>query len=1065
MRCVKNLLSPALCRIAWSALLAVAAPGGALLYAAEAGGVTVPGQVTSVVSQQNQVLITCAGAQVRLEFCTASTVRVSLAGLNEAFAPNESNMVARYDWPLVARQVKETPELYTVSTEALVLEVQKKPLQLSFYNKGKQRLLARTQAADGLSVGGVATAPVCRLELDAGGQTERFFGLGMQFWSGDLRGTLRSVSMEAYYSARKEGLGETHYVNPFVISTAGYGIYLHTAANSRFDLGHTSPKTWSFTPAMGGLDFYFFAGAEFAPIIKSFNELCGMPTMPPRYALGLAYRGAEKGGTAEKLLETVQKFRKVGVPLDIVGTEPTWQTGRGTHVWSPEFVKDPTAWIREMRQLGVRVNLWERNEYYPGRMPDYTGVEPYMAKGEKEHVVDLTLPEARKAWFAGARAAAFDRGVQGFKADENDHPRPAPGALMPGGMPQEMYANLHPTLIQHTYVEGNRAAFNQRYFGWSRGGFTGAQRYPVAGYSDASDFVEYIRATVNMGFWGAYFCPEYRQTSDRSNERLQMMFMSPYALDNEWITGAVPAVNKAGEASPVYLKYARLRYRLIPYLYAAFWHQHRTGLPVVRHTITEFPRDGRAWRQDLQYFLGRDLLVAPLHENPRQVYLPEGTWIDFWSGERVVGGRALAWPAKDGNLPLFLRPGSIIPLQPDMDFVDQKPVDPLTLLVTPGNSPAGGSLFYEDDGRSYDFERGDYAEMPLSVSQLNAQQVRLTVGPTHAPGAFKPIPRMVVVQALIPGGAAEASVDGRALTRLDEQAQAVADREGFWSTAERKGTAWVRVRSKTAGMQIELRSAAPIDDQDAYRKVYASEVEEANRRLAALKAQPKTPASTPLILTTALAEAAQLAATPANLPQALARLNLAGDALADLATDVAITRRVAVEAQTLRNGNATSGYGNPKKDHLVRHDAADPSNEARTLLAFDLSGLSDAPSSVHLSLACIDAGRPKPGHKAIHLMLYALPNNPDLANATWENTPLDPAQLVPVVDFFPEKGETQELDVTAAVKQALAAKRTRITFVLDCLDDMGTGRPLVIAGPKNFQNKAIQPALIVRSSK
>jgi alpha-glucosidase len=1051
-------------RLALCALLATAVPGGAVLHAAEIGAGIVPGSVTSVDSNNNQVLVTCAGAKVRLEFCTASIVRVSLAGSTEDFAPNESNLVVRYDWPLVARQVKETPEQYNISTEAMVVELQKKPLQLSFYNKGKERLLTRTLLKNGLELA-EPSRRVCRMELDAGGKTEHFFGLGMQFWRCDLRGSERRVAMAANYSAREEGMGETHYVNPFLLSTAGYGIYLHTAAASRFDLGHSSPKMYSFSPDMGGLDFYFFTGPEFAPIIRAFNELCGKPTMPPRYALGLAYRGAEKDGSGEKLMAAVQKYRRAGVPLDIAGTEPSWQTSRGSHVWSPDYVKNPTAWIGDLRKLGVQVNLWERDEYVSGRMPDYAGVEPHLGKGKTQSVPDLTLQAAREAWFAGARAVAFDRGAQGFKVDENEHWTPNPGATMPSGLPQEMYANLHPTWVQRAYVEGCRTAFNQRYFGWSRGGFTGAQRYPVPGYTDASDFCDYIRATVNMGFWGAYFCPEYRYTGDRPQQRIQMMFFSPYALDNEWTTGAVPAVTKTGAANPLYQTYARLRYRLIPYYYSAFWQQHRTGLPVVRHTLTEFPRDDRAWRQDLQYFLGRDLLVAPLYENPRQVYLPEGTWIDFWSGERVVGGRSLVWQTTDKNLPLFIRPGAIIPLQPDMDFVDQKPVDPLTLLVTPGVSPAGGTVLYEDDGISYDFEGGAYAETPLSLSMPTAKDLRLTIGPTRAPGTFKPKRQMVVVQALLPGGAAEATVDGRGLTRLDAQAQAVADREGFWSTAERNGTAWVRVRAKDAETTIAIRGTAPLQDQEAYRKAYAAEVDGAQKRLAALRAQPKTQAGTLAILTTALAEAGKLAQTPVGLPQALARLNAVGDALSDLAPASSSQRRVAVDGLTLKNGNATAGTGDPKKDYLVRHDGADSSNEARTLLAFNLADLPEAPTSVHLALTCLDAGVPLPGHDAIHLMMYALNTDPDLTKATWENTPLDPARLVPVIDFFPAKGKTQELDVTAVVKQALAAKRTRITFVLDSLDDMAKGRPLVIAGPRHFENKSVQPALIFRSGK
>ena len=938
------------------------------------GAVTVPGDVASIVSTGNQVLVTCAGARLRLEFCTAAMVRVSLAGPGEEFAPNEPNMVVRYDWPSVTREVAETPGCYTISTEAMVVEVNKKPLQLAFYSKGKERLLARTLPGNGLEMAG-PDRRVCRMELDAGGRTEHFFGLGIQFWRCDLRGTTRLMKMAPFFSAREENDGETHYVNPFLLSTAGYGIYLHSSAVSRFALGSDSPKEYSFETPLGGMDFYFFAGPEFSRMISAFGELSGRMAMPPRYALGLAYRGLEKGGTGDIFLKAAHTFRDANIPLDIIGTEPSWQTSRSTHEWSPAFTADPKAWIESMASLHLRVNLWERNEYRDKGMPAFAAVAPYTVA--KSGLVDLNVPEARDGWFAGSRKAGFDLGAQGFKADENDSGKATPGGKMFSGMPEELYVNLHPMLMQANYWDQCRKTYNRRYFGWSRGGFTGAQRYPVAGYSDAFDFADYIRGTVNSGFWGAYFCPEYRATGDRIDERLQMMFFGPFAIDNEYISGALP-VSSSGKIQPTYLKYDRLRYQLIPYIYAHFWHQHRAGIPLIRHTQMEFPDDPRAWQQDLQYFFGRDLLVAPLYANPRPVYLPEGVWIDYWTGERLAGGRSILFESKSRDLPLFVRAGAVIPMQPEMNYVDEKPADPLTLVVAPGNSR--GFVMYDDDGLTLDYEKGAYAERPVEVTTQGAE-IRVDIGALVSPGNFRPSTTTFVVKVLTGSAPAAVTVNGRALPLLADDKIAGGTDAGWWHTGERRGTTCVRIPAEAAALALKLPS--PLDDAALYRAAYAEEVRLARQMLAAAGGAGGQQAAADLI-GSALVESERLAAVPAKCDQALAALDSALSQAQALVAAAQPQRRAlaATDSGYIGNGANADLNFSTKKELWVMRDTTAPDGEYKSFVRFDLTKLAETPKKAMLSLTCKDAGKPLPGHLEIHCMLHACSQPPDLKTVT-----------------------------------------------------------------------------------
>ena len=1026
------------------------------LQAADAGAAKVPGNVRSVSEKGNETTLVCEGAKVRLQFCAANTLRVSVAGLDEAFPADEPNMVIRYDWPLVQKRSEDKPDAYTISTDELVIDVAKKPLQLSFYSPGRKRLLTRTQPGKAFEL--ETERRVSRFELDAGGATEHFYGLGLQFWRCDLRGTTRVMEMKQFFSAREEEDGRTHFVNPFFLSTAGYGIYLHSSAMSQFDLGQHSPKEYSFETPLGGLDYYFFAGPEFTKIVHSFSEVSGRMDLPPRYSLGLAYRGLEKNGTGEILLKAARIFRENAIPVDIVGTEPSWQTARGTHAWSPAFTTDPAAWVKSMQDLHLRVNLWERDEYKGDRQPGYEGCAAYSAKGEIDSLADMTLQSARDGWFAGAKKIGFDIGCQGFKVDENDHWKPASGKTMPGGMRQELYSNLHPMLVQANYHDQLKQHENKRYFGWSRGSFTGAQRYPVVGYTDAYDFQDYIRCTLNCAFWGAYFCPEYRATGDRSSERLQMMFFGPFAVDNEYISGAVPASSQ-GKVNPTYLKYDSLRYQLIPYIYSYYRQQNQTGIPFIRHTMMEFPNDSVSQEQDLQYFFGRDLLVAPLYDNPRQVYLPEGIWIDYWSGKRYAGGRALDYKSENGDLPLFVRSGAVVPMQPAMAYVDEKPLDPLTLLVTPGNSH--GFALYEDDGISYDYEKGAYSETPMDVAMTGSRELEVKLGAVRAPGSYRPAPRMMVVKILGGGAPISVSINGAPCRSLSKEP--TGSESGWWVSEERQGTTLIRVPASSEAMTIKVELKSGLDDHNLYQAAYTEELKSAKERLNALgKQSPAQKLAVEDLLKNAIAQAATLAQSPAKMAEAVSLLSAASNQARVLqAGQKKAVTIIPKDSTYLWSGsNAALNFSN-KRDLLVKHDPTSPEGEIRALLTFSLADLKNKPRKVMLSIACLDSGRPLPGHDAIHAMVFACNTNIDLATATWKTFHADLPKLDPVLDYFPKKGSVQTLDVTAAVQRAMEAKLAKITFLIDSIDEMGKSAPLQFASARQFENKSKLPLLIL----
>jgi alpha-glucosidase len=163
-------------------------------------------------------------------------------------------------------------------------------------------------------------------------------------------------------------------------------------------------------------------------------------------------------------------------------------------------------------------------------------------------------------------------------------------------------------------------------------------------------------------------------------------------------------------------RFIELRYRLLPYLYTAFWRCAQTGVPIVRPLLLAFQDDVATHTLDDQFMCGDAFLVAPVIEEGatrRSVYLPAGAWYDFWTGELLSGPAYVEVEAPLERLPLFVRAGSVVAMGSSMDCVGQRPAEPLALHVYPGD---GISWLYEDDGESLAYRRGGYRHTRFTLA-------------------------------------------------------------------------------------------------------------------------------------------------------------------------------------------------------------------------------------------------------------------------------------------------------------------------------------------------------------
>ncbi len=568
---------------------------------------------------------------------------------------------------------------------------------------------------------------------------EHLFGLGEKFTPLNKKGQ-RIVSWTV------DALGSTtersHKNIPFLWSTRGYGLFIDSGSRITWDIGLTSCQSYTATIEAPAFDAYVIHGETPADILRAYADLTGHAPVPPRWSFGL---WVSSGGTyrdREAMEKLVEGLKTHDVAADVVHVDPWWMRWRKycDFSWDESAFPEPAEFIKYLHDRSLQICLWEHpyvsvesplfekgeQEGFFAKRPDGSvyvidyglslaprpdGIvrtaTPETSWNAKVAIIDLTNPKAY-AWFQDLHRPSLRMGVDLFKTDfGEDIPEDAcfwnreTGATM---------HNLYPLLYNRAVFEVTR---QERGYGlvWSRSGTAGNQRYPVCWSGDPAADYESLACTIRGGlsagmsgipFWsndiGAYrgtpsedlyirwaqfglFCSHSRMHGDSPREPWAF---GPKALD-------------------IVRKMIALRYSLFPYIYSTAHEAHVTGMPVIRALPLMFPGDPNCIDKDYEYMLGPSLLVAPIYDRSgqRMVYLPEGSWIDWWTGERYEGGRPITVTSPLDTFPLFVRGGAILPRMETAARIPKGLIDPLVVSVYPsGNSRY---LFREDEGTT-DFE-------------------------------------------------------------------------------------------------------------------------------------------------------------------------------------------------------------------------------------------------------------------------------------------------------------------------------------------------------------------------
>ncbi|MCK5738170.1 glycoside hydrolase family 31 protein, partial [bacterium] len=534
---------------------------------------------------------------------------------------------------------------------------------------------------------------------------------------------------------------------PFFMSTDGYGILINSTHHVVCDMCHSEEDTFFWQDKRGDIDFYVFAGDNFKNIINQYCDLTGKPKLPPVWSFGTWFICRMQANDFE-LMDNAVKFRERGIPCDVIGLEPTWMEKWYDYstekkwndkdfnlpYWAPN---GPHNFFNALYRMGYKFELWlcmdydlsyEAERRIKGKVDAikavdeggafHEGAEMDLHFSAPTYMDKITKPE--EPWFEHLKKFV-DQGISFFKQDGslqvNDHP----DRLYGNGMNDAEMHNLYPLLYSQQMILGFEEYTGKRAVAFTDAGWTGFQAWCGTWTGDTGGGLGTLGGMLNTSLVGHSWSTNDMEATQK--EGIHFGYLQPWSQINSWTYWRMPWVQGA-EMETMHTYYARLRSRLIPYIYSWAFQATQSAIPLMLPLTLEFEKDP-ACREILhEYLLGRDLLVTIFKE---ETYLPTGRWKNFWTGEIYEGNQSytISWPQNRGG-GLFVREGAIIPMGPVMQYRGEKPLDDIELYLFPGEMKTTFE-FYEDDGVTLKHQDGEHLITPITLEKSRTA-VQIQIG-------------------------------------------------------------------------------------------------------------------------------------------------------------------------------------------------------------------------------------------------------------------------------------------------------------------------------------------------
>lgn len=685
-------------------------------------------------------------SQFKIEFYTESIVRV-VNTREDSFNDFSYAVVAS---PLASNiLVNETDDLIELATASLKVSVSKSSFLISFKTSSDEIINEDDAIGTRWNRGQVAAYK----KLQEG---ERFIGLGEKNGPLDRKG-------RGYVNWNTDNFGYSPDADPLYCTVPfyiglhhrlAYGIYFDNSSRTQFNFGASNDRFASFSADTGDMNYYFIGGNSVSEIITSYTHLTGRMPLPPLWSIG--YQQCRYSYYPDReVISVAENFRERDFPGDAIVLDIHYMDAYKIFTWDPKTFPDPKSMIKKLKEHGFEVvvmcdpgiKIEEGYEAYESgkqegifiKYPDgkeYSGqVWPGWC-----HFPDFTNAQARE-WWGRHFKDYVDLGVEGFWNDMNEIA--TWGNMLPDVIEFDMEGrkgtalegrNIFGFQMSRSTYEGTKKLLkNKRPFNLTRSAYAGAQRYTAVWTGDNVAYDAHMLAGVrlvnSMGLSGLAFTGyDIGGFVGNADEKLFARWMaigafSPFFRGHSMINSRDSEPWSYGEkVEEISRNFMKLRYRLLPYLYSLFYEASQNGLPINRSLAINYSFDDHIYdhRYHNQYLFGPSILVAPVESTKDllKVYLPEGDWYDFFTDQHHLGSREIVADCPMEQLPVYVKGSAILPMRERAGINTRDPGDVLEIHVYRGDIE-NSFVFYEDDGSSFDHEKGAFSKRVISYNPEN----------------------------------------------------------------------------------------------------------------------------------------------------------------------------------------------------------------------------------------------------------------------------------------------------------------------------------------------------------
>lgn len=526
-----------------------------------------------------------------------------------------------------------------------------------------------------------------------------------------------------------------------------YGLFFDTTFRSDFDFCRESEEYFLFESEAEHMEYYFIGGTSMKEVLAGYTYLTGTAPLPQLWTLG--YHQSRWGYCCEAdILEIVQQMKKNDIPCDCIHMDIDYMECYKVFTTNTDRFQNLAAMCETLKKDGTRIItiidpgvkleagyfMYEEgleNSYFATDTEGETYVNAVWP-GDSVYP-DFGKKATRSWWSSHIQEFIKEHQVSGIWNDMNEP------ASFRGELPKDVvfydeerktnHAEMHNVyghnMAKATY-EGIKQATGKRPMVITRACYSGTQKYSIAWTGDNHSLWAHLQLAIpqlcslgisgmpivgtDVGGFGSdavkelmcrwvqvgAFSPFFRNHSGNGTK-----YQEPWQFDQE--------------TTDIYRKYVKLRRSLLPYFYDCMKIQEDTGLPMMRPMVLNYENDPKCLEMNTQFMIGEKMLVAPVIDQgarEKMVYLPKGTWYDFWTKEKIEGGRFIIQTASLEECPVFVKAGSVIPMYPEDVNLAAKDQE-LLLKVFAEN---GTCLHYQDNGEDFAYQNGAYNLYRIDVN-------------------------------------------------------------------------------------------------------------------------------------------------------------------------------------------------------------------------------------------------------------------------------------------------------------------------------------------------------------